>query len=68
MRRTAYYVAALAAVVLCYAVAYDYGMTAWESDPRDFLHSLQVVVETFTTTGFGSDSPGRARGCACSSS
>ncbi|MFC7248789.1 potassium channel family protein [Halomicroarcula sp. GCM10025324] len=62
MRRTAYYVAALAAVVLCYAVAYDYGMTAWESDPRDFLHSLQVVVETFTTTGFGSDSPWESTG------
>jgi hypothetical protein len=25
--------------------------------PISFLHALQVVVETFTTTGFGSDAP-----------
>ena len=57
-RRTSYYLLGLAAVILAYAVAYDYGMSAFEDDPRTFLESLQIVVETFTTTGFGSDAAG----------
>ncbi|MFC7075213.1 potassium channel family protein [Haloarcula halophila] len=56
-RRTVLYVVGLIGVILAYAVAYDYGMTAFENRPREFLHSLQVVVETFTTTGYGSDAP-----------
>jgi len=56
-RRTAYYVSVLAAVMVGYAVAYHYGMGAFEDESVRFLHSLQVVVETFTTTGFGSDAP-----------
>ncbi|NHN40221.1 TrkA family potassium uptake protein [Halorubellus sp. JP-L1] len=56
-RRTTYYLAGLAFVMLAYAVLYYHGMNAIEGDPVTFLHSLQVVVETFTTTGFGSDSP-----------
>ena len=56
-RRTGYYVAALAAVILCYTLAYDLGMARFEGEPAPLLHSLQVVVETFTTTGFGSDAP-----------
>ncbi|MFC6953858.1 potassium channel family protein [Halorubellus litoreus] len=56
-QRTAYYLVGLAAVMLAYAGLYYYGMNAIEGRPRTFLHALQVVVETFTTTGFGSDSP-----------
>ncbi|WP_257299998.1 TrkA family potassium uptake protein [Haloarchaeobius sp. FL176] len=56
-RRTAYYLLMLTGVMLVYAVIYDHGMSAYESEPETFLHSLQVVVETFTTTGFGSDAP-----------
>jgi len=56
-RRTAYYLVGLAFLMLAYAVVYNYGMNAIEGDPVTFLHSLQVVVETFTTTGFGSDAP-----------
>src|SRR6056297_4032472 len=56
-RRTAYYLLMLTGVMLVYAVIYDYGMSVYESEPETFLHSLQVVVETFTTTGFGSDAP-----------
>jgi Trk K+ transport system NAD-binding subunit len=57
-RRTFYYLLGLVAVILAYAVAYDYGMSVFENDPRSFLESLQIVVETFTTTGFGSDAAG----------
>jgi Trk K+ transport system NAD-binding subunit len=56
-RRTAGSLAVLAILMLLYAVAYYYGMRTFEGADVSFLHSLQVVVETFTTTGFGSDSP-----------
>ena len=56
-RRTVYSSIVLAVLMLGYAVVYDYAMSTFENEQRTFLHSLQVVVETFTTTGFGSDSP-----------
>jgi Trk K+ transport system NAD-binding subunit len=57
LRRVAMYAAVLAVVMFGYAVAYDFGMSFFDGRPRTFLRSLQVVVETFTTTGFGSDAP-----------
>jgi len=57
-RRTFYYLLGLAAVILAYAAAYDYAMSVFENSPRSYLESLQIVVETFTTTGFGSDAAG----------
>jgi len=54
-RRTGLYLLGLVGIILGFAVAYDYGMTAFDGRPRTFLESLQVVVETFTTTGYGSD-------------
>ncbi|MBX0295794.1 potassium channel family protein [Haloarcula nitratireducens] len=56
-RRTLLYVIGLAGVILAFTFGYDYGMGAFENEPREFLHALQVVVETFTTTGYGSDAP-----------
>jgi Trk K+ transport system NAD-binding subunit len=56
-RRTAYSSVVLAFLMLGYALIYDYAMSAFENENETFLHSLQVVVETLTTTGFGSDSP-----------
>jgi len=56
-RRMGYYLLALLAIMLAYSLAYHYGMVYVEGTPVTYLHSLQVVVETFTTTGFGSDSP-----------
>jgi len=56
-RRTVYYSAALVGVMLVYAVLYHHGMRIFEGEQHSFLHSLQIVVETFTTTGFGSDAP-----------
>jgi Trk K+ transport system NAD-binding subunit len=41
-------------------VLYYYGMIYFEAERISFLHAVQVVVETFTTTGFGSDSPWRS--------
>jgi Trk K+ transport system NAD-binding subunit len=56
-RRTVYYAVILFGSMLAFTLLYQNGMRVYEGDPRTFLHSLQVVVETFTTTGFGSDSP-----------
>jgi Trk K+ transport system NAD-binding subunit len=56
-RRTGYYVALLVGSLLGFAVLYHVGMFYFEGERNTFLHSLQVVVETFTATGYGSDSP-----------
>jgi Trk K+ transport system NAD-binding subunit len=56
-RRTVYYSFALIGVMAVYAVLYHHGMRVYEGEQFSFLHALQVVVETFTTTGFGSDAP-----------
>jgi len=59
-RRTVYYVALLTGLMFAYAVAYRWGMVNLEGATgvrTTYLHALQVVVETFTTTGFGSDAP-----------
>ncbi|EMA19902.1 potassium channel family protein [Haloarcula argentinensis] len=57
LRRTLLYIVALGGIILGYAFAYDYGMAVFENNPQPFLRSLRVVVETFTTTGYGSDAP-----------
>jgi Trk K+ transport system NAD-binding subunit len=56
-RRTFYYVALLVGSLFGFAVLYHVGMFYFEGERNTFLHSLQVVVETFTATGYGSDSP-----------
>jgi Trk K+ transport system NAD-binding subunit len=56
-RRTLYYLGILTVVLFGYALAYDHGMAVYEGQSHSFYHSLQVVVETFTTTGYGSDAP-----------
>jgi len=56
-RRTGYYVALLVGSLLGFAVLYHVGMFYFEGEQNSFLHSMQVVVETFTATGYGSDSP-----------
>lgn len=56
-RRTVYYSVIMIASVIAFTVVYRYGMAVYEDRPRTFLESLQFVVETYSTTGFGSDSP-----------
>ncbi|QGN07730.1 TrkA family potassium uptake protein [Halorhabdus sp. CBA1104] len=56
-RRTVGYAAILAVVILVFAVLYQQGMAVYDGRPRTFLESVQFVVETFTTTGYGADSP-----------
>lgn len=58
-RRLLYYVAGLATIMAAYTAAYYYGMNYVENRPRSILHCFQFIVETFTATGYGSDSPWR---------
>jgi Trk K+ transport system NAD-binding subunit len=56
-RRLLYYLAALVVLVSVYTSLYYYGMNEVADRPRSLLHCFQFVVETFTATGYGSDSP-----------
>jgi len=67
-RRAVYYVLFIAVLVVVASVAYDIAMKTFEPGPYpppntdvSLLHSMQVVVETFTATGYGSDSPWQSR-------
>ncbi|MFB6125015.1 MAG: TrkA family potassium uptake protein [Halanaeroarchaeum sp.] len=59
-RRGVAYVALLLGVVAAFTLAYKYGMAIFEGEHRSLLASFQVVVETFTTTGYGEDAPWRS--------
>jgi len=52
-----YYVIGLAAIVGTYTLLYNLGMNSLEGRNHSIFRSFQTVVETFTTTGFGADSP-----------
>jgi Trk K+ transport system NAD-binding subunit len=63
-RRAKYYILSIAVLVVISSVVYDTAMRLFEPQPYppegveiSILHSMQVVVETFTATGYGSDSP-----------
>jgi Trk K+ transport system NAD-binding subunit len=56
-RRTLYYAVLIVGSMVLYSVLYHFGMFFFEGEQNSYLHSLQVVVETFTATGYGSDSP-----------
>jgi len=63
-RRAGYYLLSIAILIAVSSVVYDVGMRVFEPDPYppegvdvSLFHSTQVVVETFTATGYGSDAP-----------
>jgi len=51
------FVVGIVVLVGSFTTLYYLGMRTVEGRPRTVLHSLNIVVETMTTTGFGSDSP-----------
>ena len=51
------YVMGLVATILLFTVLYSVGMSAFEGEPRSLLRSLVVVMQTFTTVGYGEDAP-----------
>jgi Trk K+ transport system NAD-binding subunit len=63
-KRVAYYLLFIAVLIVVLSVVYDFGMRTFEPGQYPppgteipLLHSMQVVVETFTATGYGSDAP-----------
>nr|WP_221621746.1 NAD-binding protein [Halocatena pleomorpha] len=42
---------------LVFTGAYNAGMASWENRPQSLYRSLEFVVQSFTTTGYGSDAP-----------
>ena len=56
-RRIVVYFAGILALVVAFTFAYNYGMARLEGEPQSFWRSLTAVVETITTTGYGSDAP-----------
>jgi len=54
-RRTALYLLAVAVTTLLFTVVYNFGMATLENRPQPLYRSLEVVFQTFTTTGYGED-------------
>ncbi|SDZ92184.1 Trk K+ transport system, NAD-binding component [Haloplanus vescus] len=58
-RRPVYYLGLVVATTLLFTLVYNTGMAVWEGRPQPLYRSLEVVVQSFTTTGYGTDAPWR---------
>jgi Trk K+ transport system NAD-binding subunit len=56
-RRLAVYVASLFVLVALYTLAYRWGMAVYEEESRTWYQSLELVIQSMTTTGYGQDAP-----------
>jgi len=56
-RRLLAYIGLVVVTTAAFTVVYRTGMASWENEPRGWFHALEVVVQTFTTTGYGQDAP-----------
>jgi Trk K+ transport system NAD-binding subunit len=56
-RRTTFYVVLVVLTTALFTFAYNYGMGTWEGRPQPLYRSLEVVFQSFTTTGYGEDAP-----------
>lgn len=52
-----YYLFGITGIVILYTGLYNYGMAVLEGRQQSIFRSLQTVVETMTTTGYGADAP-----------
>ena len=55
--RSAYFLSVVVSVLIGFTLLYNYGMTVWEGRPQSMLRSLEIVLQTFTTVGYGEDAP-----------
>jgi len=58
-RRTVYYLTLVLATTLLFTFVYNAGMATWEGRPQPLYRSLEIVIQSFTTTGYGEDAPWR---------
>lgn len=56
-RRIWCYGIALMGALVLFTLTYNFGMSFLEGRPQSLARSLQVVVQTFTTVGYGGDAP-----------
>lgn len=56
-RRTVYYLALVVVTTMVFTGLYNSGMAVWENRPQPLYRSLEIVVQSFTTTGYGEDAP-----------
>lgn len=56
-RRTVQYLGLVILTTVVFTVIYNTGMTVWEGRPQPIYRSLEVVIQSFTTTGYGEDAP-----------
>ncbi len=56
-RRSVYYLALVVATTALFTFVYNLGMATWEGRQQPLYRSLEVVVQSFTTTGYGGDAP-----------
>ncbi|MCU4750663.1 NAD-binding protein [Halobacteria archaeon AArc-curdl1] len=56
-RRAVQYLALVVVTTAVFTVAYNVGMAVWEDRPQPLIRSLEVVFQSFTTTGYGQDAP-----------
>lgn len=56
-RRTLAYLVALAGLIAVFSLGYNWGLRTFEGESQPLYRSVQFVVETFTATGYGSESP-----------
>ncbi len=56
-RLTVYYLLVVVTVLSGFVVLYNYGMANWEGRPQPLYRSIEVVVQTVTTVGYGGDAP-----------
>jgi len=54
------FAAGLVVVIAIHTVIYWIGMRVFETEPQSLSRSLVTVVETFSTVGYGGDSPWRS--------
>lgn len=56
-RLTVYYLGIVVVVLSGFVVVYNHGMAAWEGRPQPMYRSVEAVVQTVTTVGYGGDAP-----------
>lgn len=56
-RRLAVYVGSLLFLIALYTLTYRWGMAVYEGESRTWYQSLEIVVQSMTTTGYGQDAP-----------
>ena len=54
-RRVGYYILLLFGTTAAFTLLYNFGMATWENQPQPLYRSLEIVIQSFTTTGYGED-------------